>query len=542
MANFKTIYTNYGLSALTAAQAKSALLNLTHMAVGDGNGNATTPDPAQTGLAREMFRAPVNRLYSDPVNPAQFTAELIVPANIGGFTLREVGLFDAGGSLFAVGNLPATYKPYDTEGTFADTVVRMQFVVANAGVVNVLADPNVAVATQSWIANNVTAETIIPGGTTGQVLRKHSNSNGDTEWADPTDVNVLVGLIEETQTLAAGQTVVTLSTATTAELTVYIDGLRLNRGATEDWTPDPDTPDTKIVLTHSYPDGTEILCVQNEPLGNVPYPLQRDLNLSDLANKALSRTNLDVYSKAEADQAAPVGTIAHFARSTAPAGWLKANGAAVSRTAYARLFAEIGTQFGSGDGFTTFNLPDLRGEFIRGWDDGRGIDAGRALNSLQLSAFGSHSHIATSEASDNHTHDGKTVDLAGAHSHEGSTNLAGAHQHVINAAGAHSHDSSWGSDKATPPYGYSTSYVRAGSGDTDYNNYGWYTSTDGAHAHSMNAAVDHSHSLVVRTGGEHTHPVKTDPAGSHTHAINVQTAGTAETRPRNIALLACIRF
>ena len=76
--------------------------------------------------------------------------------------------------------------------------------------------------------------------------------------------------------------------------------------------------------------------------------------------------------------------VATFAMSTPPAGWLKANGEAVSRTTYATLFAAIGTTFGSGDGSTTFNLPDLRGEFMRGWDDGRGVDSGRAFGSAQL--------------------------------------------------------------------------------------------------------------------------------------------------------------
>ena len=83
----------------------------------------------------------------------------------------------------------------------------------------------------------------------------------------------------------------------------------------------------------------------------------------------------------------PSGAVLYFAGQTAPAGWLKANGAAVSRTAYAALFAAIGTTYGAGDGSTTFNLPDLRGEFIRGWDDGRGIDRGRVLGSAQGDAI-----------------------------------------------------------------------------------------------------------------------------------------------------------
>ena len=88
----------------------------------------------------------------------------------------------------------------------------------------------------------------------------------------------------------------------------------------------------------------------------------------------------------------PSGTVLYFAGSAAPAGWLKANGAAVSRTAYAALFAAIGTTYGAGDGRSTFNLPDLRGEFLRGWDDGRGVDTGRVFGSAQADAARQHYH------------------------------------------------------------------------------------------------------------------------------------------------------
>lgn len=83
----------------------------------------------------------------------------------------------------------------------------------------------------------------------------------------------------------------------------------------------------------------------------------------------------------------PAGTIMYFAREWAPTGWLKANGAAVSRTTYAGLFAVLNTYHGAGDGKTTFNLPDLRGEFIRCWDDGRGADSGRTLGLFQRDAI-----------------------------------------------------------------------------------------------------------------------------------------------------------
>lgn len=90
--------------------------------------------------------------------------------------------------------------------------------------------------------------------------------------------------------------------------------------------------------------------------------------------------------------ATPAGAIQFFAMETAPVGWLKANGAEISRTLYANLFAAIGTTFGSGDGKTTFNLPDLRGEFLRGWDDGRRLDKKRLMGSTQNQQILDHSH------------------------------------------------------------------------------------------------------------------------------------------------------
>lgn len=86
------------------------------------------------------------------------------------------------------------------------------------------------------------------------------------------------------------------------------------------------------------------------------------------------------------------GTIMFYTKDTPPVGYLKANGAAISRTTYSNLFDIIGTTFGSGDGSTTFNVPDLRGEFIRGWDDTRGVDTGRVFGTLQMDDFKSHRH------------------------------------------------------------------------------------------------------------------------------------------------------
>lgn len=94
------------------------------------------------------------------------------------------------------------------------------------------------------------------------------------------------------------------------------------------------------------------------------------------------------------------GSVAFFPLSSPPVGWIKADGSAISRTTYSELFSVIGTTHGSGDGSSTFNVPDLRGEFIRCWDDGRGIDSGRGVNTSQSAEIQSHRHEAKASSND----------------------------------------------------------------------------------------------------------------------------------------------
>lgn len=110
---------------------------------------------------------------------------------------------------------------------------------------------------------------------------------------------------------------------------------------------------------------------------------QSDFN--ELANRVSSLTNLLV----------PTGAVQAFAMNSNPSGWLKCDGSAVSRSAYSALFTAIGVTYGAGDGSTTFNLPDLRGYFVRGYDAGRGIDgdSNRVFGSAQGDDFLSHDHV-----------------------------------------------------------------------------------------------------------------------------------------------------
>jgi microcystin-dependent protein len=118
------------------------------------------------------------------------------------------------------------------------------------------------------------------------------------------------------------------------------------------------------------------------------------------ANDVLQSDGSGNLSFTALPQAVPTGSVHMMATTTAPSGYLKCNGAAISRTTYAALFAIVGTAHGNGDGSSTFNVPDLRGEFVRGWDDGRGIDSGRNFGTAQSDQNEQHNHSATSSVTD----------------------------------------------------------------------------------------------------------------------------------------------
>ena len=118
------------------------------------------------------------------------------------------------------------------------------------------------------------------------------------------------------------------------------------------------------------------------------------------ANDVLQSDGSGNLSFAALPQAVPTGSVHMMATTTAPSGYLKCNGTAISRTTYAALFAIIGTAHGAGDGSSTFNVPDLRGEFVRGWDDSRGVDSGRNFGTSQGDNNKQHNHSASSTITD----------------------------------------------------------------------------------------------------------------------------------------------
>lgn len=429
---FFTILTTIGQAKIANAVALGQQIQVTEMALGDGNGNPTTPNQGQTSLVRQVYRAQLNQLSVDATNPNYVIAELVVPSDVGGWTVREVGLYDVDGNLIAVGNFPDTYKPQLSEGASRDLVVRIIIEVSNASVVQLKIDPSVVLASRAWVETNFLRRSKVSGGLAGQVLAKNSNTTEDFKWIDPTAaVDVIVDVKTERQTLAASQTIVNLASIVASGIAVYVEGVRLIE--TIDYTV---TGPAQITLATSYPAGSVIHCYQNEALDSIAGASYTARGLVEFATNAevaaetesLLAISVTTLAKRLADVGAmlsPPGQIGAFARSTAPTGWLKCNGGAVSRTTYSALFAAIGTTFGVGDGSTTFNVPDLRGEFLRGLDDGRGIDAARALGSAQTDAMQNVTGSAGMRAADTAPGSMTGTNLTGPFTYSGKTGAPG---------------------------------------------------------------------------------------------------------------------
>ncbi|EAR1914246.1 phage tail protein [Salmonella enterica subsp. enterica serovar Idikan] len=379
-AKFYTLLTDIGAAKLASAAALGVPLKITQMAVGDGGGVLPTPSAQQKALVAEKRRASLNMLYIDPQNSSQIIAEQVIPETEGGWWIREVGLFDETGALIAVGNCPESYKPQLAEGSGRTQTVRMVLITSSADNITLKIDPAVVLATRKYVDDKVLELKVY----VDDLMAKHTAaSDPHTQYAQkasPTFTGT-----PKAPTAAAGNNSTQL--ATTAFVQVAI-----------------------AALVDSSPGALDTLNELAKALGNDPNfattmtnalagKMDKSANGADIADISAFLNNLGLG----AGSALPVGVPVPWPLASAPDGWLKCNGAAFDSA----LYPALAVAYPGGI------LPDLRGEFIRGWDDGRGVDSGRALLAWQKGTLVGGRDDNDNDNDISYMSNGSTIDYGG---------------------------------------------------------------------------------------------------------------------------------
>lgn len=265
MADYYTLLTNAGIAYETACKAAGVPIKLAQISVGDGNGAVYNPDASAKALKREVWRGPLNALFQDEKNANWLMAEVTIPSDVGGWYVREAGLWTDTGILYAIVKYPESYKPVlATSGSGKEFYIRSIFETSNASIVTLLIDDTVVKATRAWVMD---------------YLKQGTYSKAEIE-----------AMIAQSSAL-------------------------------------------------------------------------------------------------------PVGSMVAFPVDKVPVGFLEIDGSVKSASAYPDLAKFLGAAFNKGDeGAGNFRLPESRGEFLRGWDHGRGIDPGRGIGSWSSDALQGHSH------------------------------------------------------------------------------------------------------------------------------------------------------
>ncbi|MGP0772096.1 tail fiber protein [Escherichia coli] len=153
---FRTVITTAGAAKLAAATAPGGRkVNITTMAVGDGGGKLPVPDAGQTGLIHEVWRHALNKISQDKRNSNYIIAELVIPPEVGGFWMRELGLYDDAGTLIAVANMAESYKPALAEGSGRSQTCRMVIIVSSVASVELTIDTTTVMATQDYVDDKI---------------------------------------------------------------------------------------------------------------------------------------------------------------------------------------------------------------------------------------------------------------------------------------------------------------------------------------------------------------------------------------------------
>ncbi|MFJ4197013.1 tail fiber protein [Pseudomonas sp. NPDC089534] len=407
MADYYTLLTNAGIAYETACKAAGVPIKLTQISVGDGGGAVYNPAATATALKREVWRGPLNALFQDEKNPSWLLAEVTIPPDVGGWYVREAGLWTDTGILYAIVKYPESFKPVlATSGSGKEFYIRSIFETSNASLVTLLIDDTVVKATRAWVMSYLAEEL-------GKLDGKQSVRVAATGNVVPNGAQQIDGVaaVAGDRVLLANQTL-----AKDNGLWVVANG---------DWTRANDanvsakvTPGLTVMVEEGTANGDSLWhLTTNAPitLGTTALTFKMLAGRTGIAagsyksltvdeyGRATAGSNPDTlagfgikdsYTKAEVEaliakaSALPVGSIVAFPVDTPPPGFLELDNSVKSSATYPDLSAYLGGKFNKGDeGAGNFRLPEARGEFLRGWDHGRGVDAGRQLGGVQLDAM-----------------------------------------------------------------------------------------------------------------------------------------------------------
>ncbi|EAA5685156.1 hypothetical protein IV733_000486 [Salmonella enterica] len=289
---FKTIITDYGKQRLIAAMSPGGTkLTLTQMAVGDGGGTPTNPETTSTALVNEVWRAAVNSVTVDKKHPNIIIVELLIPAEVGGFWVREAGIYDEFNKLVAICSLPASEKPLLEQGSGRAQTVRMTLIVSDTSIVNITIDSTTIMATNEYVDNS---------------LEEHEKSRNhpDATLTDKGFTKLYSGVASIDETMAATPKAVKIAM---------------------------DNASARLAKERNLADLTNIpLARQSLQLGNsatlnvgttqgtvaagddsrITGAMQKDQNLADVPDKALARQSLQLGNSATRNVGTTPDTVA----------------------------------------------------------------------------------------------------------------------------------------------------------------------------------------------------------------------------------------
>jgi phage-related tail fiber protein len=403
MADYYTLLTNAGIAYETACKAAGLPIKLSQISVGDGGGAVYNPAATDTALKREVWRGPLNALFQDEKNPSWLLAEVTIPPEVGGWYVREAGLWTDTGILYAIVKYPESFKPVlATSGSGKEFYIRSIFETSNASQVTLLIDDTVVKATRAWVM--------------GYLADELAKLDGKQSVRAATTGNIVLSGAQQIDGVAvlSGQRVLVTAQTTAKDNGIYVV-------ANDTWVRAFDanastkvTPGLTVMVEEGTVNGDSLWhLVTNGPitLGTTALSFEMLAGRTgiqagtyksvtvDKYGRAIGGTNpetlaefgiKDTYTKPEIEamitqaSALPVGAMVAFPLNKIAPGFLEIDGSVRSIAAYPDLAAFLGTAFNQGnEGAGNFRLPESRGEFLRGWDHGRGVDAGRGLGSWQ---------------------------------------------------------------------------------------------------------------------------------------------------------------